>query len=210
VSRAPLATARRQTPRSRMKSKAAKQSQRPQRAQSPSSRAFPALEKNALLRSAGLMAAIVFAMFFDVLLAPGTRVLGNQTTDMFLQFFSWREFGFGELKHGNLPLWNPHIYGGAPYFGGAQAAMLYPTNLLLLVLPLPLAINWSIAINVWLLGVFMYLWAAWRRLNVGACFLAGVLIMFSGPHFMHIYAGHIVHTACMTWAPIIFLAIDRI
>lgn len=192
-----------------MKSKKAKRSA-PAKPTAPQHAAFPALEKPALLASAGLLGALVFVMFADVLLAPGSRVLGSRDTDMFLQFFSWRQFGFGELAKGNLALWNPHIYGGAPYFGGSQAAMLYPTNLLLLFLPLPLAINWSIAINVWLLGAFMYLWAAYRRLGALACFLAGVLIMFCGPHFMHIYAGHIVHTACMTWAPIIFLAIDRI
>jgi hypothetical protein len=194
-----------------MKKKGAKRSaQSPAKHPAQQSVAFPALEKAALLRSAGLLGVLVFVMFADVLLAPGSHVLGSRDTDMFLQFFSWRQFGFGELAKGNLALWNPHIYGGAPYFGGSQAAMLYPTNLLLLFLPLPLAINWSIAINVWLLGVFMYFWAAYRRLGALACFLAGVLIMFCGPHFMHVYAGHIVHTACMTWAPILFLAIDRI
>ncbi len=175
-----------------------------------SSSDFPALRGKTLWVSAGLLGLFVFAMFADVLIAPGTRVLGSQHSDMFFQFFSWREFGFNELKHGHLALWNPHTFSGAPYFGGLQGALLYPTNLLLLVLPLPMAINWSIALNVWLLGVFMYLWAAYRGLRPSACFLAGGLIMFCGPHFTHVFAGHIVHMASMTWTPLIFLAIDRI
>ena len=156
------------------------------------------------------MAVLVFLIFADMLIAPGSFVLGNQTTDMFLQFFSWRQFGFGQLAHGNLALWNPHIYGGAPYFGGTQGAMLYPTNVLLLFLPLPLAMNWSIALNVWLLGVFMYAWAGYRGLKPLACFVGGVLLMFCGPHFMHVYSGHPVHMASMTWAPLIFLALDGV
>ena len=156
------------------------------------------------------MGALVFLMFADMLTAPGSFVLSNGSADMFLQNFSWREFGFEQLSHGNLALWNPHIYGGAPYFGGMQGATLYPPNLLLLFLPLPLAINWSIALNVWLMGVFMYAWAAFRGLKPLACFVAGVLLMFCGPHFIHLYAGHIVNMATMAWAPLIFLAIDGV
>lgn len=170
----------------------------------------PALVRAVAWKAIAVIGALVFLMFADVLIAPGAFVLGNGATDMFHQFFSWREFGFGQLSQGNLALWNPHIYGGAPYFGGTQAALLYPTNLLLLFLPLPLAINWSIALNVWLLGVFTYLWAGYRGLKPLACLVAGVLAMFCGPHFLHIYAGHPVNMASMTWAPLLFLAIDGI
>jgi hypothetical protein len=170
----------------------------------------PALRPSVAWKPIAIMGLLVFLIFADMLVAPGSFVLGNKTTDMFLQFFSWRQFGFGELSHGNLALWDPHIYGGAPYFGGTQAAMLYPTNVLLLFMPLPLAINWSIAINVWLLGAFMYLWTAYRGLRPMACFVSGVMLMFCGPHFLHVYGGHPVHMAVMTWAPLVFLAIDGV
>ncbi|MEI6561632.1 MAG: hypothetical protein WCO68_06050 [Verrucomicrobiota bacterium] len=177
---------------------------------SPSAEVENGLNLSAAWKAAAALGLIVFAVFADMLLAPGSFVLANQTTDMFLQIFSWREFGFAQLSHGNLALWNPHVYGGAPYFGGMQGATLYPTNILLLFLPLPLAINWSIALNVWLMGVFMYAWAAFRGLKPLACFVAGVLLMFCGPHFMHIYSGHPVHMATMTWVPLIFLAVDGV
>lgn len=165
--------------------------------------AFPNLWKAA----AGL-GLLVFLMFADSLLAPGTRLLGGQTTDMFQQFYAWREFGFGQLAKGNLPLWNPHIFSGAPYFGGVQAAMLYPVNWLLLVLPLAAGLNWTIALNAWMLGFFMYAWAGFRGLKPLACFMGGAILIFCGPHFIHVYAGHVVNLAVMTWAPLIFLAID--
>ncbi|XHR28594.1 MAG: hypothetical protein ACFUZC_22085 [Chthoniobacteraceae bacterium] len=170
----------------------------------------PALAFPVMGKAAATFGALVFLMFMDMLLAPGSYVLGNAGTDMFLQFYSWREFGFDQLAHGNLALWNPHIFGGAPFFGETQAAMLYPTNLLLLFLPLAMGINWSIALNVWLLGMAMYVWAGYRGLKPLACFVAGVVLMFCGPHFMHVYSGHPVHMAVMTWAPVIFLAIDGI
>lgn len=168
----------------------------------------PAWARANVWKAVAGFAALAFLMFADVLIAPGSRVLGNQGTDMFLQFVSWRDFGFGEMSHGNLPLWNPHIYGGAPYFGGAQGALLYPVNWLSLFLPTVLAINWSYAINVWLMGCFMYAWAGFRGWKPLACFVSGAILMFCGPHFLHVYSGHPVHMAVMTWAPLIFLALD--
>lgn len=156
----------------------------------------------------GALAALVAAMFFDVLFMPGTRVLGADNTDLALHFLHWRHFGFGELAHGNLALWNPHIYAGVPYFGGMQSALLYPPNWLFLALPAGLAANWTIALNVWLLGAFMALWSLRRGLQPFAAFVAAALAMFCAPHFLRVYAGHIASMAAMAWAPLVFLAID--
>lgn len=154
------------------------------------------------------LGALVLAMFFDVLFVPGPRVLGIENTDLGLHFLHWRRFGFGELAGGNLALWNPHIYAGVPFFGGMQSALLYPPNGLFLALPLPLAANLSIALNVWLLGAFMYLWAVRRSLHPFAAFVAAALAMFCAPHFLRVYAGHVAGMASMAWAPLVFLAID--
>jgi hypothetical protein len=148
-------------------------------------------------------------MFGDLLLAPGARVPGHETTDLFRQFLPWREFGFRELARGNVALWNPHIYGGAPYHGGMQGALFYPVNWLFLVLPLPQAVNWSVALNVWLLGAFMYLWGLRRELRPLAALAAAALVMFSAPFFFHVYAGHLANLAAMAWVPLLLLAIDE-
>src|SRR5437016_11341690 len=139
------------------------------------------------LISVALLIALAFAMFGDLLISGGTRVLGHPTTDMYLQFLPWRDFGFRELATGNLALWNPYIFGGAPYFGAMQAALLYPPNWLFLILPLAPAVNWSIALHVFATGAFTFCWMRVRGLHVAASFLASVLIMFGGAHFMHIF-----------------------
>jgi hypothetical protein len=156
---------------------------------------------------AGLL-ALTFAMFGDVLFAGGTRVLSDRGADLFLQYYSWRDFGFRELAKGNLALWNPYIFGGAPFFGGMQSALLYPPNWLFLILPLASAINWTVALNIFALGAFMFFWMRIRGLSAAPSFFAGATIMFSGPHFLHVFAGHLPQMAAMTWAPLIFCAID--
>jgi hypothetical protein len=163
--------------------------------------------RSTLISLAGLF-VLTLAMFGDVLFTGGTRVLGHQGADLFLQYYSWRDFGFRELAKGNLALWNPHIFSGAPYFGEMQAALLYPPNWLFLLLPLVAAINWTIALHIFAIGAFMFLWMKVRGLHPVAGFFAGALVMFSGPHFLHVFAGHLPQLAAMTWAPLIFCAID--
>jgi hypothetical protein len=163
----------------------------------------------ALARGLAGLGLLVMAMFFDTLFARSPAVVGALGNDLATQFLPWRDFGFGELAKGNLALWNPHIYGGAPFFGGMQSALLYPPNWLYLALPLPLATNWSIALNVWLLGAFVVLWALRRGLHPFAAFLAAALPMFAAPHFLHVGAGHLTHLAAMPWVALLFLAIDE-
>jgi hypothetical protein len=151
-----------------------------------------------------LLLAVALAMFGDLLFAGGPRVLGHPGSDMFLQYFAWREFGFRELAKGNLALWNPHIFSGAPYFGGMQGALLYPPNWLFLVLPTPVAINWSVALHVFAIGAFMLFWMKQPGLSDAASFFAGTLVMFCGAFFPHVFAGHLPQLSAMTWTPLIF------
>ena len=151
---------------------------------------------------------LTLAVFGRILVGPGDQIIGDGATDLERQFIHWRLFGFGQMAAGHIPLWNPHIYGGTQYFGGFQAALLYPPNWLYLCLPLPRAINLGIALHFFLAGWFMYFWVRHRGLHVLAATLAGVLFMLSGPYFLHIFAGHLPNLCTMVWGPLILLAID--
>jgi hypothetical protein len=156
---------------------------------------------------AGLL-ALTFALFGDLLFAGGTRVISHPGADLVLQYYSWRDFGFHELAKGHLALWNPYIFGGAPFFGGMQSALLYPPNWLFLLLPIAKAINWTVALNIFGLGAFTFCWMRVRGLAAPASFFAGALVMLGGSHFLHVFGGHLPQMATMTWSPLIFCAID--
>jgi hypothetical protein len=160
--------------------------------------------------SLGLLLIVALAMFGDLLFAGGTRVLGDSGGDLSLQYFSWREFGFRELAKGNLALWNPHIFSGAPFFGGMQGAQLYPPNWLFLILPSPVAITWTVVLHVFAIGAFMFLWMKQRGLGAAPSFFAGVLVMFCGAFFPHVFAGHLPQLSAMAWSPLIFCSIDAL
>ena len=64
-----------------------------------------------------------------------------------------------------------------------QGAQLYPPNWLFLILPTPIAINWTVALHVFAIGAFMFLWMKQRGLGAVSSFFAGALVMFCGHSF---------------------------
>ncbi|MDE2491433.1 MAG: hypothetical protein KGM24_11325, partial [Elusimicrobia bacterium] len=133
---------------------------------------------------------------------PGNGLLSDQL----LAFWPWRLFLRSQLLAGHFPLWNPLIDCGAPFLANVQAAVLYPTTLLLTVLS-PAA--WSLAdafLKLTAAGVFAGLHA--RRLGAsraGAA-LSGVAFALCG--FMVAWLGHPqTNVACLL--PALFWALGR-
>jgi hypothetical protein len=155
------------------------------------------------------MAGLTLAMFGDVLLAGDPPMLTADTTDVALQFAPFRHFGFGQLRRGELPLWNPHVFSGMPCLGNLQSALLYPPNWLHLVLPLKQAVNWGIALHVFLAGWFTALWCLGNGVRFVGAILAGTMFMFGTPYFLHVYAGHLPFLSVTAWAPALLFTLDR-
>lgn len=151
---------------------------------------------------------LTLAMFGDVLVHSATAVLSFRNNDLALEFYYWRQFGFTQLKAGHLALWNPYVFSGTPFLGGWQAELLYPFDWMYLILPLNLAINCEIALHVFIAGLGTSLWVRANGMHPGAALLAGVMVMFGGTYFPHIYAGHLSTLDTMAWVPFVLLAID--
>jgi hypothetical protein len=148
-----------------------------------------------------VLAGMVLLIFFDLLFLPGDRALSLKGADVYRQFAGWRSFGFSELAGGNFPLWTPLVYGGMPYFGGFQSALLYPPNWIFMVLPLAKAINWSVAFHVWWIACGVYVWLRYWGVRQAAAVFGGACMMLAAPFFLHIYAGHLTNLCVMAWVP---------
>jgi hypothetical protein len=155
-----------------------------------------------------VLAALCLVLFADVLLFRTDVVLSEAHADLYDQFLHWLSFGFSELRRGNLPLWNPHVFSGTPFLGASQSALLYPLNLVYLLLPLAQAVNWSIASHVFLAGALMCLWCRHRGASALASLFGGVLAMFCGAHFLRVFAGHLSIVCTLPWTILILFALD--
>ncbi|MGD0277405.1 MAG: hypothetical protein ABSB79_15360, partial [Syntrophales bacterium] len=72
------------------------------------------------------------------------------------------------------------------------------------------AINFSIALHVFLIGWFTWLWVVNRGASPLAAVISAVSIMFSGAYFFHIFAGHLPNLCAMPWIPLLLLSLDGI
>ncbi|MDR4508615.1 MAG: YfhO family protein [Candidatus Brocadiaceae bacterium] len=163
------------------------------------------------------------AYFHNVLIPLDASILSSQNTDTHHQLFYWRYFGFKTLSQGIIPLWNPYIYSGAPFVAGVQSAVFYPLNLIFLVLPVHVAINYSIMLHIFLSGVFTYLYLRHLGLSkaeqksgpshIGglsrpSCIIASIIFMFCAPQIFHVYPGHLPNLCTMIWLPLILLFLE--
>ncbi|MBN2471512.1 MAG: YfhO family protein, partial [Anaerolineae bacterium] len=115
---------------------------------------------------------------------------------------------------GELPLWNPHLYSGAPFWADNQSGVLYPPNLVLFLLldVLPYAaLEWLVAAHIWLAGVTMYICLRLLRpqqaIRPAPAALGAVAFMLSDVFVTH--QGNLNLIAVAAWLPLVFLSTWR-
>jgi hypothetical protein len=159
-------------------------------------------------QAASFLLFSTLVLFWNFLSPTGHLILSKMGEDLSGQFVWWRQFGFDELKKGHLVLWNPHLFCGEPYFGGFQSALLYPPNWLFMVLPLPFAINTSIALHVFLAGFFTYSWIRFRGSHPASALMSAFMFMLGASMILHVVPGHLPNLCTMAWIPLVFLSVD--
>lgn len=100
--------------------------------------------------------------------------------DLYVHFLPQKRLLVQVLKGGELPLWDPYLFGGQPFLGDMQNLVLYPTNVLYLVLPLLTAFNIDLVFHVIFSSVAAYLLARTLRFSpISAC-VAGIIYGYCG------------------------------
>ncbi len=158
-----------------------------------------------------LLATLGF--FWRILFTPDAwKPAGGGDLVSFL--FPTYRFAAASLRSGNLPLWNPHLYGGAPFLADMQTGLFYPFNLLLFLLAPDFAyraLEWMSVLHIFLAGLFMYLCLRYlepgRPMRIPAAMLGAVAYMFSDLFIVHF--GNLNLIAVAAWLPLIVLLFWR-
>jgi hypothetical protein len=151
-----------------------------------------------------LIAAITAAFFWKILLLG--RAIGG--LDVLEYFYPYRVYARQAIDNGRLPLWNPDIFGGAPFLANIQAGLFYPPTALFYVLPFPAAYTWSVVLHAFLGGLFAYLLA---RQSLGTSRLAGLIgaLTFAFGGFLGGQMGHLNQLSAAIWLPALLLCWDK-
>lgn len=140
--------------------------------------------------------------------------------------FLWPQYQFAaeSLKSGSLPLWNPHLYSGAPFLADNQSGVLYPINLLAFLIFPPITyqvMEGLVIFHIWLAGACMY--AALRVWPLtptprsspenneavfrGGAVLGAIVFMFNDVMITHL--GNLNLIAAAAWLPLIVALFAR-
>jgi hypothetical protein len=153
---------------------------------------------------AGLLAATLALVFFWKIVFTNLILVG---VDSFLYFYPYKAYVAQALGSGRFPLWNPHLFMGAPLFANMQTAILYPLHWPFLWLPAPRQVAASVVLHVILAGWGALAYA--RRsltLNWPGALAAAIIFALGG--FVGAQVEHINQLNVVAWLPWVFLLLD--
>ena len=165
------------------------------------------------IAATGLLALATVGFFWQILLTDSAWMPaggGDLAPFLYPNYY----FAAEHLRQGTLPLWNPHLYSGAPFAADIQAGLFYPLNWIVFLLAPMVTFEWLeyLAIfHFWLAGATMYI--CLRLLFVSgqnsaplsplAAFFGAVAFEFSDLFIVHF--GNLNMIAVAAWLPLIFL-----
>ena len=122
-------------------------------------------------------------------------------------------FSARNLNAGAIPLWNPYLYGGAPFAADNQSGLFYPINLVFFLFQPHLdyrAMELLAVAHVYLAGACAYVGLRYierKPLKRWAALAGAAAFMFSDLFVTHF--GNLNMIACAAWLPLIFLLFRR-
>lgn len=160
----------------------------------------------------GILVAAVLIFFLPVILGNAWIPAGGGDLVSFI-YPNYR-FAAKSLHSGELPLWNPFLYAGAPFITDNQSGVFYPVNLLLFLINPEFsyrAIENLVILHILFAGIAMYFCLRWYRSEVpikrAAAVFGGLAFMFSGVLLTHL--GNLNLVAVLAWLPLIFVCLHR-
>ena len=173
-------------------------------------RAFPVRRTSPGWRWPGEATAVLLLLVLPVLVYGVPALLGHPVLpgDDLTQNFPLRVLAGQQIRSGQLPLYNPYIWSGAPLLAGWNAGAAYPLTLLFAVVPavaawtLNMILTWAIA------GLGMFAFLRGLRLACVPSLLGALSFAFAGA--MSAQVAHFGLVAGMSWVPVQLLCVLRL
>lgn len=126
-------------------------------------------------------------------------------------YSAWKHFLVENFyKFSSIPLWNPYLFGGAPFIGNSQVGFFYPINILYFLLPINITFNFIFFLDFFLVGLFTFLYARLIGLSRYSSVISGICMTFNGAVMKHLFLGHIVILDSLIWFPLFLYLFEKI
>ena len=130
-------------------------------------------------------------------------------TDLLIQNYAWKNFTLESIGNGEIPLWNPNLFAGAPFLANGQHSMLYPFSLLFFLVSPERGFGLFALSQLWLAGVLMYVFGRVLKMRRGSAFVAG-LVYQGGGFIVTSAAVFPMIIAAVAWLPLLLACIEKI
>ena len=160
------------------------------------------------LASVALLTLAILAFFWPLLFTQAWIPRGGGDLASFL----WPIYRFAarSLRSGMVPLWNPHLYSGAPFVADNQSGVFYPINLVAFALlgpPSYAVMEGLVVLHIWVAAVGIFVLLRSLRIRHSAAILGGLAFALSDLFVTHI--GNLNLNATAAWLPLILWAVHR-
>ncbi|HNB71893.1 MAG TPA: YfhO family protein [Acidobacteriota bacterium] len=188
---------------------------------------FEARPKMAHLAAALVLLILVTGMFWRVVFLGETMVdaatLQNQLPwggsgptylghsynrrDITDTYITREYFLVDSYKRGEWPMWSPYNLGGHPMYADGVFRMFSPFNVLYWVFDVPRAYDLTCLLQLFLTGLFTYLFFINIRLGPFPALFGAMTFMFASLTVFHVTSSGWL--GGLMWLPLIFLSLDR-
>jgi hypothetical protein len=141
---------------------------------------------------------------FRITGGPNWQLLTN---DISFEHYPMVSYGFGLLRDGRLPVWNPFELCGSPFLAVPYVGIFYPGNLPYLFLDAATAIEVVYVLHVAFAGFCMWLLARTVDLGRAGAWAAAATVMWSGAMMSGAQLPNQNVTMC--WLPLTVLLIEK-
>jgi len=165
-------------------------------------------ERTRDLAALALLTLTVAAFFWPLLLTQAWIPRGGGDLVSFL----WPMYRFAarSLRSGTVPLWNPHLYSGAPFVADNQSGVFYPINLIAFALfgsPSYQVMEGLVVFHIWLAAIGTFVLLRGLKLRRSAAMLGAMAFALSDLFVTHI--GNLNLNATAAWLPLTLWATHR-
>ncbi|MFN2134695.1 MAG: oligosaccharide flippase family protein, partial [Candidatus Promineifilaceae bacterium] len=131
----------------------------------------------------------------------------NLLSDLIIENYVWKRFAINSIRAGEIPLWNPYLFAGAPFLANGQHGMLYPFSWIFFLIPIAKAYGWFTVSQLWLAGAAMFFLGRVLKMERGGALIAG--LVYQGSGFMLVSAAVFpMIISAAAWLPLLLAVLE--
>ncbi|MFH1825505.1 MAG: YfhO family protein [Candidatus Firestonebacteria bacterium] len=150
-----------------------------------------------------ILTGLIILFFFDILFLDNVFCF----RDIYRYFYPYKLYASNCIRSGEVPLWNPYISSGSPFFATLQSQVFYPLSIIHYILPFNYGFQLFIIIHFFFAGLFVYILCNELKLSPLSSFTSAIIFTFSG--YLVSVVDMVSTLSSVIWLPLVFMCFHK-